>query len=76
MKANIFTKGTEKNHKTFLTRNNREMHSNRKISKRCAHCHQTQKCFEGSVKVREVNKISIFCATYTCLSYFNIHHVN
>jgi hypothetical protein len=52
---------------------------NRKIRKRCAHCYEKQKCLEGSVKAREVKKISTFCATckiYTCLSCFNIHHIN
>ncbi|KAL4083936.1 hypothetical protein QTP88_029252 [Uroleucon formosanum] len=52
---------------------------NRKVRKRCAHCYEKQKCLEGSVKAREVKKISTFCSTcqvYTCLSCFNIHHIN
>ena len=52
---------------------------NRKVRKRCAHCYEKQKCLEGSVKAREVKKISTFCSTCqvcTCLSCFNIHHIN
>lgn len=50
---------------------------NRKITQRCAHCHQDQESLNETDMGERIIKISTFYSTiYTCLSCYNIYHAN
>lgn len=72
-------KRSKGNTKHYFQETTEKCSRNRRLRKRCVHCYQSVKDVEGTVKAREVKKVSTFCTnckTFTCINCFNIHHVN